>query len=71
MGKSEAGDPGSGCRAAYRHHQARGVWGIQRPTRADVRWAAIESLISTLGGTVSEGRGSRVRRFLENAGVRP
>ena len=72
---------------------------FERPTRADVRWAAIESLISALGGTVSEGRGSRVRfrlgervatfhgphpkrvtgkatledvrRFLENAGVRP
>ena len=72
---------------------------FDRPTRADVRWAAIESLITALGGAVSQGRGPRVRfrlgdrvatfhgphpkrvtgkatlddvrRFLENAGVRP
>ena len=72
---------------------------FERPTRSDVRWATVESLIAGLGGTVSEGRGSRVRfrlgervatfhgphpkrvtgkatledvrRFLENAGVRP
>jgi hypothetical protein len=72
---------------------------FEKPTRADVRWAAIEALIKALGGEVTEGRGSRVRlrlgdriatfhgphqqrvtgkatledvrRFLENAGVRP
>lgn len=31
-----------------------------RPTRADIRWSAIESLIRALGGEVSERAGSRV-----------
>jgi hypothetical protein len=31
-----------------------------RPTRADIRWTAIESLIRALGGEVSEREGSRV-----------
>jgi hypothetical protein len=31
-----------------------------RPTRADVRWLAIESLIRALGGEVTERAGSRV-----------
>lgn len=31
------------------------------PTRADVRWTKIETLIRALGGEVSEGKGSRVR----------
>ncbi len=72
---------------------------LERPTRSDVRWSRIESLIRALGGEVSQGRGSRirfrlgervatfhgphpervtgkatledVRRFLDNAGVRP
>lgn len=30
------------------------------PTRSDIRWADIESLLRALG-TVTEGRGSRVR----------
>lgn len=34
---------------------------FERPTRADVRWNAAVALIRTLGGEVSEGRGSRVR----------
>ena len=34
---------------------------FEKPTRADVRWPKIESLIRALGGKVSEGRGSRVR----------
>jgi hypothetical protein len=34
---------------------------FERPTRADVRWAAIEGLIRALGGRVTKGRGSRVR----------
>jgi len=33
---------------------------FHRPTRADIRWAAIESLIRALGGEVSERAGSRV-----------
>jgi HicA toxin of bacterial toxin-antitoxin, len=72
---------------------------FETPTRADVRWAAIETLVKALDGEVTQGRGSRVRfrlgdrlatfhgphpkrvtgkatledvrRFLENAGVRP
>jgi len=31
-----------------------------RPTKADIRWSAIESLIRALGGEVSERAGSRV-----------
>jgi hypothetical protein len=31
-----------------------------RPTRADIRWSAIESLIRALGGEVLERAGSRV-----------
>jgi hypothetical protein len=31
-----------------------------RPTKADIRWTAIESLIRALGGEVSERAGSRV-----------
>ena len=34
---------------------------FERPTRADLRWTRVEALIRALGGTVSEGRGSRVR----------
>ena len=31
-----------------------------RPTKADIRWIAIESLIRALGGEVAERAGSRV-----------
>lgn len=31
-----------------------------KPTRADIRWSAIESLIKALGGEVTERAGSRV-----------
>lgn len=31
-----------------------------KPTRADIRWSAIESLIRALGGEVTERAGSRV-----------
>jgi len=31
-----------------------------RPTKADIRWMAIESLIRALGGEVTERAGSRV-----------
>ena len=31
-----------------------------RPTKADIRWSAIESLILALGGEISERAGSRV-----------
>ena len=33
---------------------------FQRPTKADIRWSAIESLVRALGGEVSERAGSRV-----------
>ena len=32
---------------------------FQRPTKANIRWSAIESLIRDLGGEVSERAGSR------------
>jgi hypothetical protein len=31
-----------------------------RPTRADIRWSSVESLIRALGGEVTERAGSRV-----------
>jgi len=31
-----------------------------RPTRSDIRWAAIETLLRALGGEVTERAGSRV-----------
>jgi len=31
-----------------------------RPTKANIRWSAIESLIRALGGEVTEGEGRRV-----------
>jgi hypothetical protein len=34
---------------------------FERPTRSDIRWRAIESLFQQHGGTVTQGRGSRVR----------
>ena len=33
---------------------------LERPARADIRWADIESLLKALGAEVTEGRGSRV-----------
>jgi hypothetical protein len=33
---------------------------FEKPTRADIRWAAVESLIKALGGEISERAGSRV-----------
>ena len=37
---------------------------FERPTRATVRWSEAVALIRALGGEISEGRGSRVRFFL-------
>ena len=31
-----------------------------RPTRANIRWSAIESLIRALGGEISQREGSRI-----------
>jgi HicA toxin of bacterial toxin-antitoxin, len=33
---------------------------FSRPTKANIRWAAIESLIRALGGEISQREGSRV-----------
>ncbi len=33
---------------------------FQCPTKADIRWSAIESLIRALGGEITERAGSRV-----------
>ena len=41
---------------------------IEKPERSDIPWKDIEALIVPLGGELSEGRGSRVRIFLN--GVR-
>jgi len=41
---------------------------IEKPERSDIPWKNIESLVLALGGEVSEGRGSRVRFYLN--GVR-
>jgi hypothetical protein len=37
---------------------------FDNPVRSDVPWKDIERLIIALGGEVSEGRGSRVRIYL-------
>lgn len=72
---------------------------FKKPTQSGIQWNDIEALLISLGATISEGRGSRIRielkgedavfhrphpqketdkgavasmrRFLENAGVKP
>ena len=34
---------------------------FENPTRADIRWADVESLFRALGAEISQGSGSRVR----------
>ena len=41
---------------------------FERPTRAGLAWSRIEKLFLALGARVSEGRGSRIRVYLN--GVR-
>jgi hypothetical protein len=41
---------------------------IEKPERSDIPWTDIERLVIALGGEISEGRGSRVRIYLN--GVR-
>lgn len=41
---------------------------FERPERSDITWVDIESLFDALGAGISEGRGSRVRVYLN--GVR-
>jgi len=38
---------------------------FQDPVRPDIFWSDIESLLVALGGEISEGRGSRIRIYLE------
>ncbi|NLX25131.1 MAG: type II toxin-antitoxin system HicA family toxin [Lentisphaerae bacterium] len=37
---------------------------IEKPERSDIPWKDIEALIIALGGEITEGRGSRVRIYL-------
>ena len=39
---------------------------FQNPTRSNILWSDIESLLIALGAEVSEGRGSRVRFALND-----
>ncbi|NQV36057.1 MAG: type II toxin-antitoxin system HicA family toxin [Phycisphaeraceae bacterium] len=41
-------------------------WIFERPERSDIPWADIESLFRALGAEISEGRGSRVRVYLND-----
>ena len=41
---------------------------FEDPARADIEWTAVENLLLALGADLSEGRGSRVRVYLQ--GVR-
>jgi len=41
---------------------------VEKPERSDIPWKDIERLIVAMGGEISEGRGSRVRLYLN--GVR-
>jgi hypothetical protein len=47
-----------------RKHKRTLEWIIEKPERSDIPWKDIEALIVALGGEISEGRGSRVRIFL-------
>ena len=51
---------GSASLAMNKAQQATLIDIFARPTRADIRWSAIESLIRALGGEVTERAGSRV-----------
>ncbi|MCK5787342.1 MAG: type II toxin-antitoxin system HicA family toxin [Candidatus Sabulitectum sp.] len=37
---------------------------FEKPERSDIPWKDIEALIVALGGKITEGRGSRIRVFL-------
>ena len=39
-------------------------WIFEKPERADIPWSDVESLLAALGAELSEGRGSRVRVYL-------
>ena len=39
---------------------------FENPVRSDVNWQKIERILEALGAEISEGRGSRVRIYLNN-----
>ena len=39
---------------------------FERPTRADIKWSDVESLLLALGSELTEGRGSRIRIVLND-----
>lgn len=39
---------------------------FEAPTRADIEWREIESLLKHLGATLTQGKGSRVRVVLND-----
>jgi len=39
---------------------------LERPTRADIAWTDVQSLLRALGAEIREGNGSRVRVVLRN-----
>ena len=39
---------------------------FQIPTRADIEWSEVQSLLSACNATIMEGRGSRLRVVLNN-----
>jgi hypothetical protein len=39
---------------------------FERPTRADIAWTEVQSLLGALGAEIREGRGSRVRVVIRN-----
>ena len=57
----EPPDPEAAVRKLSGRHRGTLEAIFERPTRADIRWQAVEALLRALGGVVSEGAGSRVR----------
>ncbi|HDR15067.1 MAG TPA: type II toxin-antitoxin system HicA family toxin [Desulfobacteraceae bacterium] len=39
---------------------------LERPTRADISWPDVQSLLGAFGAEIREGKGSRVRVVLRN-----
>jgi hypothetical protein len=37
---------------------------FENPTRSDIEWKSVETLLISLGADISEGRGSRIRIYL-------
>jgi len=47
-------------------HQKTLVSIFETPTRSDVLWSDVESMLTALGAEISEGKGSRVRIALNS-----